>query len=85
LKGSETADFTVSRFLLKPRISSEVSVEMYQPSEKIKDRTRRPATLRPKSLRRSMVKKRRATIYVNNRLEDCAPLTMAAFLERIPV
>jgi hypothetical protein len=32
-----------------------------------------------------MVKKRRATIYVNNRLEDCAPLTMAAFLERIPV
>ncbi len=46
-------------------------------------RRRLETFLRTKILQQSLIKKRRATIYVNNRLEGCAPLTLEALLAGI--
>ena len=84
IEGSDTADFTVARFLLKPGRSYEESVKTFEPYRGIKEPNEEARTAAQKILEQSMVKKRRATIYVNNRLEGCAPLTIDAFLGRKP-
>ena len=82
IKGSDTADFSVSRFLLKPGRSYEDSVKAFQPYTEIKEPNEEARTAAAKILQQSMVKKRRGYIYVNNRLEGCAPMTIDGFLPR---
>ncbi len=82
MAGSETADFTVSRFLLKPGRSYADSVAAFEPYTEIKEPNDDARTAAKKILERSLVKKRRGYIYVNNRLEGNAPLTIDGFLPR---
>ena len=80
IEGSETADFTVSRFLLKPGRTYEASVEQFSPYKEIQDRVDEARTAAEKILEASFVKKKKGYVYVNNRLEGCAPLTIQTFL-----
>ena len=82
IEGSETADFSVSRFLLKPGRSYEDSVKAFQPYTEIKEPNEEARGAARQILQQSMVKKRKGYIYVNNRLEGCAPMTIDGFLPR---
>jgi len=82
IEGSETADYSVSRFLLKPGRAYEQAVTAFQPYTGIKEPNVEARSAAEKILQQSIVKKRRASIYVNNRLEGCAPLTIDSFLPR---
>jgi hypothetical protein len=82
MDGSETADFNVSRFLLKPGRTYEASVEQFSPYKEIQDRVDEARTAAGKLLEASFAKKKRGYLYVNNRLEGCAPLTIDSILPR---
>jgi hypothetical protein len=77
---SDTAEFTVARFLTKPGVSYETSVEYFSPYKEIKERVDEAKTAAEKILEASFQKKKRTYLYVNNRLEGCAPLTLKAWL-----
>jgi uncharacterized protein YecE (DUF72 family) len=84
--GSETADFVTARFLLKPGRNYEQAVQAFQPYREIKEPVPEARTALQQLLGRlcfSHTKKR--YIYVNNRLEGSAPLTIGAVLEAINV
>ncbi len=75
--GSETAEFTSARFLLQPGTKYEQAVNSYQPYAEIKrpDQDARSAMaklLTPAGDGRA----KRCYLYVNNRLEGCAPKTI---------
>jgi hypothetical protein len=77
LDGSaDTADFTVSRFLLKPGRTYEEAVKTFQPYTEIKEPNDEARSAAEQILRHSLVKKRRSYLYVNNRLEGSSPLTI---------
>ncbi len=80
--GIETADFCSARFLLKPGRSYNQAVEAFSPYTEIKEPNREARLSLSKLLSRSALgKARRRYIYVNNRLEGCAPWTIVAALE----
>ena len=80
LTDSETADFSVSRFLLKPGRTYENAVTTFQPYSGTKEPDDEARKAAKKLLKQSLQKKRRCYIYVNNRLEGNAPLTIDAIL-----
>ena len=80
IDGIETADFTASRFLLRPGATYEASVKAYQPYTEIKAENADARKAADQILQRSLVKKRRSYLYVNNRLEGNAPMTIDAIL-----
>ncbi len=84
--GIETADFSVARFLLAPGRAYEASVKMFEPYTEIREPNEVARAAGRNLLAGSLQKKRRCTVYVNNRLEGCAPMTIAAILKdlRIP-
>ncbi len=80
--GSETADFITARFLLKPGRSYEEAVKAFQPYTEIKEPNTEARTALAKLLGNAAVgRTRKRYIYVNNRLEGCAPWTIVAVLE----
>lgn len=83
LEGIETADFSVSRFLLKPGRSYEASVKASQPYSEIREPNDEARGAMRKLLEGSLVRKRRCYIYVNNRLEGCAPTTIGNVLQQM--
>jgi hypothetical protein len=75
--GSETADFASARFLLKPGRNYEQAVKKFQPYTEVKEpyqegRDALAKLLTPASPNRF----KRRYLYVNNRLEGCAPKTI---------
>jgi uncharacterized protein YecE (DUF72 family) len=79
--GCETADFMSARFLLRPGRSYEQAVQTFQPYRKIREpnleaREGLVQLLKPERFAGA----RRRYIYVNNRLEGSAPMTIAAVL-----
>jgi uncharacterized protein YecE (DUF72 family) len=80
IEGSDTAAFSVSRFLLKTGRTYEASVKAFQPYQEIKEPTEEARVAAAQILAHAIVKKRRAYIYVNNRLEGCAPYTIDGVL-----
>jgi hypothetical protein len=79
--GCETADFIAARFLLRPGRSYEQAVQAFQPYREIKEpdleaREGLLQLLKPERFAGA----RRRYIYVNNRLEGSAPMTIAAAL-----
>ena len=80
LPNSETADFSVSRFLLKPGRGYEESVATFQPYTDTKEPNGEARNAATKLWSGALQKKRRCYIYVNNRLEGNAPLTIDAIL-----
>lgn len=80
VEGSETADFSVARFLLKPGRSYADAVKAFQPYSTLKESYEDARSAARKILEQSKLKKRRCHIYVNNRLEGCAPMTIQGIL-----
>ena len=84
MEGSETAGFSVSRFLLRPGIPYKDAVKNLQPYTEIKEPNEEARGAGAKILAQSLQRKRRGYLYVNNRLEGCAPLTIEGLLEGLP-
>lgn len=78
-----TADFTVVRALLQPGRTYESAVAMFQPYREVQaaDEATRLA-LREVALH-TVKSRRRANVFVNNRLEGNAPATIAAVAESL--
>jgi uncharacterized protein YecE (DUF72 family) len=79
---SLTAEFTVSRFLLKPGRSYEDAVKTFQPYTEIREANDDARAAFDQVLQESLRETRRGYVYVNNRLEGSAPLTIESFLPR---
>jgi uncharacterized protein YecE (DUF72 family) len=80
--GNETTDFCSARFLLKPGRNYEQAVQAFTPYSEIKEPNTEARTALEKLISRaSLGKAKRRYIYVNNRLEGCAPWTIVAVLE----
>jgi uncharacterized protein YecE (DUF72 family) len=80
--GSETADFCAARFLLRPGRNYEQAVKAFTPYTEIKEPNPEARIALTKLLGRATFSRaRRRYIYVNNRLEGCAPWTIVAALE----
>ncbi len=78
LAGSQTADFTVSRLLLKPGRAYADAVKTFQPYNLLKEPNDEVRSGAARLLEQTLSEQRRGYLYVNNRLEGCAPLTIAA-------
>jgi hypothetical protein len=79
--GSETADFMAARFLLKPGRTYEQAVKAFKPYKEIKEPNMEARAALGQLLGRAcFTKTRKRYIYVNNRLEGSAPLTISAVL-----
>lgn len=80
--GNETADFCSARFLLKPGRSYEQAVKAFTPYTEIKEPNLEARMALARLLSRSSLgRTKRRYIYVNNRLEGCAPWTIVYALE----
>jgi len=80
--GSETADFVTARFLLRPGKSYQQAKTGFQPYKEIKEPYPEGRGALTQLLGRTCFSRtRKRYIYVNNRFEGSAPLTIAAVLE----
>ena len=78
IPGAFTADFTVTRALLRPGRAYEQAVEKFQPYDKVQDENPEVRDALREMIRRMKEERRAAYIYVNNRLEGNAPETIQA-------
>jgi uncharacterized protein YecE (DUF72 family) len=76
-----TADFIVSRALLRFGRMYEQAVETFQPYREIQDPNPEARESLKELIRRAREQRREAYIYVNNRLEGNAPLTIEAIVD----
>ena len=75
--GSETAEFTSARFLLKPGRNYEQAVKSFQPYTDVKEPYQEARDALAKLLNPANPGRiKRRFVYVNNRLEGCAPKTI---------
>jgi uncharacterized protein YecE (DUF72 family) len=81
IEGSETAGFSAARFLLKPGRTYEAAVEQFSPYKEVQERVDDARGAAAKLLESSFELRRLVYIYINNRLEGSAPLTIAAILQ----
>lgn len=85
MEGSITADFTVARFLLKPGRTYEDAVATFSPYKETRE-VNETARSAAKALVEKITKESRAKkafIFINNRLEGSAPLTIKALVESL--
>ncbi len=80
IDGNDTADFLLSRILLKPGRTYEKAEETFQPYEKIQELNEEARAAAKTFLERLLQKGRHGYVYVNNRLEGNAPLTIEEIL-----
>jgi uncharacterized protein YecE (DUF72 family) len=76
----ETAEFSVSRFLLKPGRIYEQAVNEFSPYTETKEVNEEARVAGKQLIKGALQKRRRCYIYVNNRLEGNAPLTIDAII-----
>lgn len=82
LPGSFTADFTVVRALLKRGRSYERAVSMFEPYREIQEPDDAGREAIQKIIERTLRTRKRAYIFVNNRLEGNAPSTIEAVVSK---
>ena len=80
MPGSVTTDFTVARLLLRPGRSYEQAVSAFSPYKKLQEANETVRAAALKLVMRSMGMRRPSFIFVNNRLEGNAVMTIAALL-----
>jgi uncharacterized protein YecE (DUF72 family) len=81
IKGALTADFTVTRALLRPGRAYEDAVALFMPYDKIRDENPEARDSLRELIRRMREERRAAYIFVNNRLEGNAPDTIQAVID----
>ncbi len=78
-----TADFTVSRALLRPGRTYEQAVGRFQPYDRIQDPYPEGRAALSKLVRRARAERHKAFVVVNNRFEGNSPSTIAAVLDEV--
>jgi uncharacterized protein YecE (DUF72 family) len=76
-----TADFTVVRALLRTGRSYEQAVEMFSPYERVQDENPKAREAMRKVVERARKRREPAYLFINNRLEGNAPVTIQAVVE----
>lgn len=76
-----TADFTVTRALLRPGRAYEDAVAMFTPYDQVRDENPEAREAMRTLIRRMREERRSAYIFVNNRLEGNAPETIQAIVD----
>jgi uncharacterized protein YecE (DUF72 family) len=76
-----TADFTVTRALLRPGRAYEEAVTMFTPYDQVRDENPEARDALRALIRRMREERRSAYIFVNNRLEGNAPETIQAIVD----
>ncbi len=83
LDGAFTADFTLTRALLRHGRSYEQAVTQFSPYKEIRDPNPEARASVKELIRRARAERREAFIFVNNRLEGNAPATIEAIVEGV--
>jgi uncharacterized protein YecE (DUF72 family) len=78
IPGAFTADFTVTRALLRPGRAYEDAVRMFTPYDQVRDENDEAREALRALIRRMREERKAAYIFVNNRLEGNAPATIEA-------
>jgi uncharacterized protein YecE (DUF72 family) len=81
INGAFTADFTVTRALLRPGRAYEDAVALFLPYDKIRDENPEARDSLRELIRRMREERRASYIFVNNRLEGNAPDTIQAVID----
>ncbi len=81
IEDSVTADFTVTRALLRRGRSYEQAVAHLSPYDRVQDENTRAREAIREQIRKTREQRRSAYIFVNNRLEGNAPLTIEAIID----
>ncbi|MFN7925321.1 MAG: DUF72 domain-containing protein [Bryobacteraceae bacterium] len=81
IPGVETADFFLTRALLRKGRQYEQAVKQFQPYEQVQDPNPAARDALRSLARKAIAERKKAFIYVNNRLEGNAPSTIDAVLE----
>lgn len=81
LPGSDTADHFIARLLLRPGRTYEAAVKAFQPYRQVQDEYPEVRDSVKEVVERLCVLRRKGWIYINNRLEGSAPITINAILE----
>ncbi len=81
--GAFTADFTVTRALLRQGRSFEQAVEKFSPYKEIQEPNPAARDSIKALVRRARAERQEAYIFVNNRLEGNAPATIQAIVEGV--
>jgi uncharacterized protein YecE (DUF72 family) len=76
-----TADFTVVRGLLRTGRKYEEAVQMFAPYERIQDENPKARQAMRSVIQRARKRREPAYLFINNRLEGNAPVTIQAVLE----
>jgi uncharacterized protein YecE (DUF72 family) len=71
-----------SRLLLKPGRSYNAAVTRFSPYLEVKEIYEKARLASARMIRRFKEKKKRLSVYGNNRLEGCSPITLANIIER---
>jgi uncharacterized protein YecE (DUF72 family) len=82
MPGSITADFIVSRALLRRGRKYEDAVRLFSPYTRVQDANPAARAALRDTIERARETRRNAYIYVNNRLEGNAPGTILALIDR---
>ena len=77
-----TASFTVVRALLRAGRSYEQAVEAFAPYDRIQDENPKTREAIKEFIKRARRKREPAYLFINNRLEGNAPMTIKAILEQ---
>ncbi|MBG90020.1 MAG: hypothetical protein CMO80_24410 [Verrucomicrobiales bacterium] len=72
-----------SRLLLKPGRNYNSAVKRFSPYMEIKEVYEKARAAAARMIRRFQEKKKRLSVYGNNRLEGCSPITLANVIERV--
>ena len=81
IPGAWTADFTVTRALLRRGRSYEAAVKTFEPYSHVQDENPEAREAIRAIVRRSLAARQGAFVFVNNRLEGNAPATIAGVVE----
>jgi uncharacterized protein YecE (DUF72 family) len=81
IPGAVTADFTVTRALLRPGRAYEDAVAMFTPYDQVRDENPEARDAMRALIRRMREERRSAYVFVNNRLEGNAPETIQAIVD----
>jgi uncharacterized protein YecE (DUF72 family) len=81
IPGAFTADFTVTRALLRPGRPYEEAVTIFSPYEEVRDENPEARAALRALIRRMREEKRLGYIFVNNRLEGNAPMTIESIVD----
>jgi uncharacterized protein YecE (DUF72 family) len=83
LEGAFTADFTVVRGLLRRGRTYEQAVQRFEPYKSIQDPDPLTRAALRKIAERALIKRSRAYLFINNRLEGNAPETIDAVVSQM--